>query len=232
MHSIRPNPRPVLALTALLPLACVMTDSRTPAERHIVPLAVGNTWTYVDSIFHDGVFAGEDSARTVITEKRVLTLAGEPRTVHLSRSADPVTGEESSTALYVQNLPDGNHTVGIARDTVEFLFPSLHVQFPTETGNRYPVHFLELREEDGELVPFVDTLETEVADARASCETPAGNFECIEYRARRPGGVLHARAWYAPGVGFVESETVRTQNVGGSEREVTRTRKLRTYMLR
>ncbi len=221
----------IAAALALTIAGCTLTDAPASTRSHIIPLAVGNTWTYVDSIYHDDILDRIDSARTIITERKRVTVNGEPMNVYVSRGANPATGSEAATSHYLRNRPDGNHTVGVAREGIEFFQPVLHVRYPAENGARYPAWFLDLRAEGDSLVPVIDTLVIEVAVADTACVTPAGMFRCVEYRGWREDTVLHARAWYAPGIGYLGAETVREQHINGIETTVRRMRALRSYSL-
>ena len=210
-------------------------DAKKPSVS-ILPLAVGNSWSYVDSAYYrdaDGATDSivVDSAFQGITGTRTVTLAAGPSTVYLSNALDRVTRRPVGLTTWLQDRADGNHTVGIEQGDASFTRETLHVKHPAAAGERYPTHFLEFRIEDDALVPLVDTVEIEVVDVHRTCAVPAGTFACVQYRGWRPGGVLHATGYYAPGVGFLGSEIVRTENHGGTEREVVRVRRLTAYTL-
>lgn len=202
----------------------------------ILPLAVGNTWSYVDTVYYRGGGAPDsivvDSFFQGITGTRAVALAAGTSTAYLSRALDPATRQPFGPATWLQDRADGNHTVGIEQGEATFTFETLHVKYPAVDGERYPTHFLEFRDDGGTLVPLVDTVEIEVVDTRHACTVPAGTFACVKYRGWRPGGVLHATGYYAPGTGFLNSETVRTEIHDGTERTVTRVRRLTAYALR
>ena len=217
------------ALSVLLLAGCLFRDDASlPAP--IVPLAAGNSWTYVDSALYRPDSVGIDSTRTDILGERVVTVNGSPRTVYLSNTRDRTTGLPGALTLYVRNGPDGEYTVGATRDSGEVLFETLHVKHPGKRGERYVTYFVDLRAVDGAWEPVLDTVEIEVAVPDTVCATPAGTFRCTEYRGRR-AGVLFARTWYAPGVGYLGSDVSRTIDVDGETREVIFRKRLARYTL-
>lgn len=236
------RPSPALFFIALpIALAGCVNAPDDPAARAIIPLAVGNTWAYIDSVYENGALARLDSGRVSITGTRTVNLAAGPRRVHLW-NVHRADGSPGALSLWLENRPDGNYTVGAQQDTAAFAFETLHVKYPASPGERHPLHFLSFRSEgdagDARLVPVIDTLETLVVSISETCATPAGTFACIHYRGLR-GDEVFADSWYAPGVGWVGSETVRTlppagtdsaQNPGASLTVRTR-RVLRAYTL-
>jgi hypothetical protein len=60
--------------------------------------------------------------------------------------------------------------------------------------------------------------------------TPAGSFACTEYRGFR-SGAMFARTWYAPGVGFLGSESARALEVDGETRQGVFRRRLASFVL-
>lgn len=218
------------SLFAVVLLAgCLPNDA--PANKSIFPLAIGNSWTYVDSTYHGDDSVTVDSSHMTVTGTRRVDLAAGEQTVYLLNTRDRNTGLPSAFTQWVQDRADGQYTVGAEQEGSSFVFETLHLKYPAENGERYPTHFLDFRREGDSLVPVLDTLEIEVVDARHACAAPAGKFRCVKYRGWRPGGVLHATGYYAPGVGFVGSEVVRAVEVGGVAHEVRYHRRLATFTL-
>jgi hypothetical protein len=224
-----------LGVLALSLSACLFDGADSP-RRAILPLATGNTWSYVDSTFHGTDSVTLDSTRVSITGTRRVTLAGGLRTVHLWNVHDQATSLPGALNLWLQNRADGNHTVGAQQDTASFAFEALHVKYPATAGERYPIYFLFFRaggSDDGaSLIPVIDTLEAEVVSIAETCITPAGTFACVHYRGWRPGNVLHADSWYAPGIGWLGSETVREDVVNSQTRTVRTRRVLKAFSLK
>lgn len=223
--------RSLLAILSAVSLgACLFPDDDAPVKA-IVPLAAGNTWAYVDSAYYGGDSITLDSTHIDVTGTRPVALSGGLQTVYLWNIRNRATGLPGALTLWLQNRADGNYTVGAEQDTASFVFETRHVKYPAVTGERYGTFFLSFRAEEGGLVPAIDTIETEVVNADSVCTVPAGTFRCVHYRGWRPGGILHADAWYAPGVGFLGSKAVRTTNVNGTDRQVAFIRRLASYTL-
>lgn len=222
--------------------ACTLNDGESaclcpPPVAPIIPLAVGNVWDYVDSVTHasaTGDSLALDSLRVSVTGTRTVDFPTGPRTVHLWNVHHRVTGLPGALQLRVENRPDGNHTVGAEQDSAAFLLApdeaTLHVKHPAVTGERYPTVFLSFRDSAGHLVPVRDPVEIEVAHADTTCTVPAGTFTCVHYRGRR-GGEVFADSWYAPGIGWLGSMTVRVTGAGAEARTITTRRMLRAYTL-
>jgi hypothetical protein len=220
---------PALLFAIVLLAGCLTNDE--PAEKSIFPLAVGNTWSYIDSTYHGDDSVTLDSTHMTVTGTRLVVLAAGEQTVYLLNVRDRNTGLPSAYTQWVQDRADGQYNVGAEQEGTSFVFETLHLKHPAENGERYPTHFLDFRREGDSLVPVLDTLEIEVVDTRHACVAPAGTFRCVKYRGWRPGGALHATGYYAPGVGFVGSEVVRTVGVNGDMREVKYHRRLASFTL-
>jgi len=195
-----------------------------------VPLAVGNSWDYVDSAYYGPDSVGLDSTHIDVPGARTVVVGGDTQTVYLWNVRDRATGLPGALTLYVANRRDGEHTLGAARDTAEFLFGTLHVKHPGKRGERYVTHFLDLQPQGDGYAPVIDTVEIEIAVPDTTCVTPAGTFACTEYRGRR-AGTLFARTWYAPGVGYLGSETTRDVAVNGLTRHDVFRKRLVSYTL-
>jgi hypothetical protein len=215
-----------------LPLAgCLLRPGDGPVRKPIRPLAVGNAWIYVDSGYYGDDSIGIDSTRVDVLGTRRLAFDGDTQTAYLLNTRDRAAGKPGALTTYVQDRPDGEHTLGAARDTASFLFETLHVKHPGKRGERYVTFFPDLRLEGETWVPVLDTVEIEVAVPDTVCVVPAGTFACTEYRGRR-AGVLFARTWYAPGVGYLGADTWRTLEVNGESRLATFHKRLAYYVLK
>jgi hypothetical protein len=225
-------PLPALLAALSLPVffsACVFGDDAPPREP-IVPLAIGNTWAYVDSAYVGSDSVTVDSTRIDVTGMRTVTVGGMERTVYVWNVRDRATGQPGALSLWLRDAADGNYTVGAVQDTASFLFETLHVKYPAVRGERYPTQFLSFRADGGALIPVVDTVEIEVVNLDTTCVTPAGSFACVHYRGR-DSGILFADAYYAPGIGFLGSESRDTVPVNGTLRPRLFTRRLAAYTL-
>jgi hypothetical protein len=225
---------PAVVLAGLMGLGgllggCLFTgDGPEPAD--ITPLAVGNTWVYVDSVYYGDDSVVVSTAETSILGTRDVTVEGEKHTVFLS-NGHAVGGPPSPFSAYVKNIGHGNYNFGGEQDTARVLGKVLHLEYPTRKGRRYPTYFYSFTLSEGNLVPVVDTIHIEVVDPDHTCTVPAGTFACVQYRGYFPNGDLFATAYHAPGVGPLGSEIVRAQLVGDSLREVRSIRRLVSFIL-
>lgn len=239
----RPSPGHAVTCTllgsgCLILAACLFEENPVPEVR-IVPLVVGNTWTYRDSTIYVPTEGGTDSvvidsALRAITGTRTVMHEGRTEIVYLENAVRRPEDAPRAVFTYVAHGPLGLYTRGYATGDLAVFDDVLHVKYPATTGERYPTWFVSLRPGDSAGSPPVrlrDTLEIEVVNADTTCIVPAGTFACLHYRGWRPGAILHADAFYAPGVGYLGSITRRTLSVDGRAYEVTSTRRLSSYTL-
>lgn len=196
--------------------ACVIGEPEPRTNAPIIPLASGNVWDYTDSIYDDtagSTPARFDSLRVSITGTRTVSVGGSTRTAYLWNVHEQTNNTPSLLSLWLENRTDGNYTLGAQQETASFAFETLHLKYPATAGDRYPLHFLSFTTADTgnglQLIPLVDTLEADVVSVNETCVVPAGTFACVHYRGLRPGNVVYADTWYAPGVGWLGSETFR-----------------------
>jgi hypothetical protein len=223
-------PLHIASWAGFLLLAGCLFPGDDPEPDDITPLAVGNTWVYVDSAYYGGDSIVVSTGETSILGTREVLIEGEAHTVFLSNS-HAVGGPPAPISTYVKNIGHSNYTFGAERDTARVVGKVLHVEYPTRKGRRYPTYFYSFAEREGNLVPIVDTIEIEVVDPRHTCVVPAGTFSCVQFRGYYSNGDLFATAYHAPGVGPLGSEIVRTQLVGDTLREARFVRRLVSFTL-
>jgi hypothetical protein len=217
-----------LAGAAFLSGCLFREDGPEPAD--ITPMAVGNTWVYVDSVYYGGDSVTVSTAESSILGTREVTIAGKPETVFLAND-HAVGGPPSAFSAYIRTFGHSNYNCGAELDTARVTGKVLHLEYPTRKGRRYPTWFYGFAARDGRLLPVLDTIEIEVADPAHVCSVPAGVFSCVKYRGYFPDGSLFATAYHAPGVGSLGSEITRMQLVGDSLREVRSVRRLVSFTL-
>jgi hypothetical protein len=222
----------LIALSTLLlaVLAGCLFETKERSVKPILPLAEGNTWSYVDSAYFSEDSITTDSTHLAVTGTRVVTIAGSPQTVYLWTVRNAAY-QPAPVTLWLQNRSTGNFTVGAQQDSASFAYETLHVKYPATTGEVYTTHFLSFRSEADSLVPALDTVSIEVVNADSVCAVPAGVFECVHYRGRRLDGSILADGYYAPLVGFLGSASTRTIAVNGVDRKVRIVRRLASYVL-
>jgi hypothetical protein len=196
----------------------------------IFPLALGNTWIYVDSNYY-----GNDSITTSWTETSIIgtkevTLDGSPQTVFLANSHE-VGAAPAAFSNYVLNVGQSNYNCGAELETARVTGKSLHLEYPTQNGRRYATTFYNFTVAMGVLLPALDTIDIEVIETRGTCTVPAGTFACVHYRGFRRDGTVYADAFHAPGVGYLGFEITRRAPVEDSLREIRSVRRLVSYTL-
>ena len=214
----------LMAASAFALAACVF-DSRGAAGP-IVPLAVDNAWSYAESTFKDDVLADAWTTETSILAARAL--ADGPR-VFVLNTRNRFTGAPGTFSTYVNNVGASNYVQGAEEGGVSVRHEALHVKWPAKQGERYFTHFVGVDTVNAEAV--LDTVEIEVLNADTVCATPAGAFACVHYRGYRLDGSVHADTWYAPGVGHVGTEILRSVFRDGRLETTRHVKRLTSYTL-
>ena len=176
----------------------------TPGKQAILPLKVGNTWTYVDSVYLSGSQPGAYNSTMTVTGQTTVTIDTTHYDVFELMMFDSLYME--STVLYMQNDALGLWNYGVACLTDTLMAPIFYAQYPVSIGSRFGKIFLICALGNptgmgpGEVVcTHTDTLYT----------TPAGTFSCIryhEYYDMPVFGVFDIYLYMAPGVGIVGQE--------------------------
>lgn len=220
----------LIALTAAFCTSCFMDGD--PEIKDIVPLQVGNTWTYVDTVFYGPDSLETDSSQVTVSEAKVVHFENEDHLVYLKHQKNPATGVSSALKEYDKVDQHSLYTYGAEQDTVQVLDKSLHVQYPTQKGNRYQTHFLGFAPMDGTLKPVIDTVDITVLNTDTLWSGPAGTFShCIHYMGKRVRGNWSAHAFYAPGIGYLGAETSDSNLVDGKWQTVLSKSALKSYSL-
>jgi hypothetical protein len=151
------------------------------------------------------------------------------KTVFRMNTRNRFTGEPSPAYVFTANAGASNYTHGAEENGVSVLHEVLHVKWPARTGERYLTRFVGVDTITAQAI--LDTLEIEVVNAAGTCATGAGSFACVHYRGRRLDGSVFADTWYAPGVGYLGSEILRTSIANDTTREWRHVKKLSAYIL-
>lgn len=196
----------VLIISALLLLSCENDNGPSSSgqfkiadyDAGLVPLAVGNRWTYIDSSFSNG---------QVSTFNTVLGISGtsniqyqsQPYTVYHWNWLNPVTLEPGKIAWLMANGPEGVYDFGgrtAQGDTV--MAKNLYVKFPARLGETWKrVEILNA----GSYIILGDTLVVTVVSTNEVLDTPAGKIRCYVYSSQR--GSLNVLEYYSVNMGYV-----------------------------
>lgn len=195
-----------LVVAGVLALGACDSPGAEPDDRPLVPLAVGNSWTFA-SWYLDESWA--DTFRVEITGERTVRIDGADRrafeqTLH--------RGGPSPYRWLYGNEPDGLHLYGGVSDTDTLLEGGLYLKYPARKGERYPFKRLAYHPDLGFYVSHTLTMHVVTTDTTI---TVGGRpLRCYGYRFRyRPaddvGEQWDVYEYYSPGAGHV-AEVIRT----------------------
>jgi hypothetical protein len=216
-------------------LAGCLFSKETPEPKDIVPLAVGNTWVYVDStVFSpDSVITNTSEVNVIGTRRVVAPGSGgaDSVTVFLGNTKNVGTGQPGTVSLYWRTVGHSHYTYGAEETGAAFMDITPHVIWPAKAGDTHLTHFTGFQTVNGNRVPALDTIEIRMINPDTVCVVPAGTFACVHLQGYRLSGTLFADAYYAPGVGNLGNEQRSSVLIGDSLRTVRVVKKLTSYTL-
>lgn len=172
-------------------------------EPVICPLAVGNTWTYVDSVWQGGS-PTTFSSSVCITGDTIITVDLTDYELYRWVHYDSMNQEE--TTLLVRNESSGLWEMGIACPTDTLIYRQLNAMYPAELDYTWTKAWYRCAMDQIMGLPpgtarclAVDSLYT----------TPAGTFSCHLYHEQYDViifGLYDIYTFYAPNVGLVATE--------------------------
>jgi hypothetical protein len=179
-------------------------------EGVIMPLAVGNQWKFVDSLFNqDGVFTGIKNTRLEITESVQLNIDGKLKPYYNWQWFDDSSSTLDSSKLLCANSENGFYFfAGIhGEDTTIFNQPSLYAKYPIKENETWNWHFnMYVTTADTGFYTVV-SYEMNCISINKSIETPFGKIDCIVYEYI-DSSISGARNYYVPNVGLVGREEI------------------------
>jgi hypothetical protein len=207
-----------LAAFALLLASGCSTKWNSPAipqiaVNDIVPLAVGNQWTYVDSTFAAGTGALQtvDSSRVMITGHGTIRVSGTACDVYDWTWVDPVTGVPDPVSFVVGTAPNGTYSYG-GRSSAGLYSTGrfLELRYPVYLNDSWLQHEVVYWSARG----FVDTTFAYqcTAPSLQFHLSPTDSLRSVEYYfnyfffySNDPNHSHHAETflYYCPGVGYV-----------------------------
>jgi hypothetical protein len=199
----------------------------------IVPMAVGNRWTYVDSTFATGTgqLQSVDSSRVEITGREDIRYQGVVCEAYDWTWTNPANGSPDDFSFVVGTAPNGIYEYG-GRSSSGLFMPGrlLELRYPVYLNDSWTAHEILHYASRG----FVDTTYTYQCSAPDTLlRTPAGMLRCVEYLYTYfffySNDPLHSHRselfiYYRPGVGYVGF----VQKLDGV---VTASKRLRSYRL-
>ncbi len=178
-----------LAVT-LLPLGCggKWNDPAIPSlpQNDIVPFALGNRWTYIDSTFNrsNGALLSVDSTAWTITGKQLVNVSGRLYDVWGYQQVNPATQAIDSLTTFLGTTPNGLYFYGAHMGTTNATFDftmsrELRLRYPANLNDTWIVHD----------VQFNGSGFTVSSDSIMQCSAPStpfdtprlGTVSCTEY---------------------------------------------------
>ena len=223
----------ILSTSSLFLIGAILLSACDSVEEDpdvLVPLTVGNSWTY------ETEWVGIVDSFTV-TIQSVHDFQKDGRTVRAYAEVDQLNGEPGSSqrAWLYANGPEGYYLNGGIAASDTLLLSSLYLKYPARVGERWDAVSIEYR--DWSTPPefgVYDTLGISLIAKDEPFETPAGTFKCHVYRYTiRPSEDVvehwNVYKYYVPGIGLV-GEIVRGQMPGEPEDPDTKQEtRLRSY---
>ncbi len=152
------------------------TDSTVSGA--IMPLKVGNYWTFVDSSFDDaGLFIEADTSTLSITGKKTIEYGGTSYEVFLWTwvtygSDHSWLAANSAGGLYIFG--------GTSAKGDYILTKSLSIKYPAETGDEWAEYNVMYSSMDSSF-RIEDTTVTKCSSVDAALASPIGNLSCYTY---------------------------------------------------
>lgn len=144
----------------------------------IMPLKVGNYWTFVDSSFDDaGLFIEADTSTLSITGKKTIEYGGTSYEVFLWTwvtygSDHSWLAANSAGGLYIFG--------GTSAKGDYILTKSLSIKYPAETGDEWAEYNVRYSSMDSSF-RIEDTTVTKCSSLDAALASPIGNLSCYTY---------------------------------------------------
>ncbi len=176
------------------------------SDEPLVPLTVGNTWTY-QSTYYQIPTPRTDTFRAQVTAETRVCYEGKVYQAAVWSWLDPATERPTFPQWLRWNGPRGYYTLGGIFEADTFKTRFLERKYPAEAGMEYDVPRF-VYHKARQQFRFIDTLTHRVDSTRAEFTTPAGTFASyVFHHKRRPapdvGGFWHYKSYYAPSVGPV-----------------------------
>jgi len=171
----------------------------SPRPSVIMPLAVGNTWTYLDSVTISGSTHTYDAQISVAAET-TLTIQSRDYAAFKVEEVDSLINKEKTTRFLMNDF-DGLWTLGIRctgnLSTLQFI----SAKYPAEVGDTWTSAYVRcIMGSGGVLGPGV----AECTNTGSVYDVPAGAFTCYSIHEHpEPAGAYDIYWYFAPNVGMV-----------------------------
>ncbi len=193
----------LLVLTTIVMIDCSDEDSvleSTPSKQVIMPLATGNTWTYVDSVWWGSNTPYELQSTLVVTGQTSVTIDTTVYDVYTMSLQDPIF--MLTTELYLRNEADGLWQLGVKCPNSTELQRSMYFMYPGTTGDVWIKNWIVCSGGD----PSSNGMDSvTVMSTNHAVDTPLGLFSCYRYLEQydTPFGRFEIEQFVAPDVGII-----------------------------
>ncbi len=202
----------LVVLFALLLAACQKNtnplDSTSNAAATIMPLVVGNQWTYIDSSFSStGTLLLRDSSKLAITGTTTIQYGGASTQVYHWNWLNVRTGVADDWRWLTRVESDGRYMFGGMSSKGTFvLVKTLSEKFPVSVGESWQRYNIVARTDSTFRVQ--DTLLVRCTALDEPFNTLVGTLKCVVYyyQQRPVTSTAYPRdtwLYYAPNIGYV-----------------------------
>ncbi len=197
----------LMSLTlALLLISCddIRDESEIDSQDVLVPLAIGNEWSYIDS----SGSTGEVKLLHIGITGSMMADTGEDEQseVFFWNWRDLETGEYSDNVWLHYNGEEGFYTLGGISSTDTLLINCLKIKYPVAVSESWIYPDIEYDYINKEWL-VTDTLEVFCTAVDTLISTPAGDFMCNEVAlciiGTTPSDVYGQRFYFAPNIGYI-----------------------------
>ncbi|MGB2868591.1 MAG: hypothetical protein WBD36_09080 [Bacteroidota bacterium] len=174
--------------------------NNTPS--YIIPLAVGNQWDYVDSLFNStGGFLRVDSSSLRIVGKTTVQYQSQSQDVYYWNWLNNLTKQPSASSWLTANESDGNYGIGgISSKGTFVLARTLWAKYPSNVGDSWQRANISLNGDS--TFSISDTSTVTVLAVNEVFPTRTGNLTCYVYNYQREGTVSTS-VYYSIDIGYV-----------------------------
>lgn len=175
----------------------------------IMPLIVGNSWTFIDSSFTDnGVFERADTSRLAITGKTNISYQDTNIEVYYWDWVDESNGQSTGIKFLCGNDDNGfNFYGGEYLDSMMVLGQYLFLRYPVEPGEQWD--WIKISYQGDSLFIIEDTNKVTCISVNEQFKTAQGTFNCYVYYYRRTyfNRMEENYLFFAENIGYVGAIT-------------------------
>ncbi len=163
----------------------------------LMPLKIGNEWTYTDSVF-------EESSVKVEDIKYLVTRFDDVNIGYKQYKTFVLTGFNTKNEQVVQEFYSCNSTglynYGSENEPFKMLYRDLLLKYPVLVNERWNTYFHYFSPISYRFSH--DTCSVECLSIKEQITVPAGNFKCVKYQYTLNTGVKAVEYW-SEGVGMI-----------------------------